>query len=87
MDFEEFDTESFNAVTFGTNENRFNALIIQLQKNGYIEGLNIKRYARQKESIIPPVKPVITLKGLEYLADNGMMKKAANLIKGIAEIL
>lgn len=87
MDFEEFDSEGFNAESFGTNNNRFTALVIQLQKSGYIEGLSIKRYARQTEQIIPPISPVITLKGLEYLNENSLMKKAAELAKGIVEIL
>lgn len=87
MDYDEFDSEGFNAEVFGTNQNRFNALLIQLQKSDYIEGLNIKRYARQSESIIPPITPNITLKGLEYLNENSLMKKAADLAKGIAEIL
>ena len=87
MDYEEFDSESFNAVTFGTNNNRFNALIIQLQKSGYIEGLTIKQMLRQPPLPLPPLSPRITIKGLEYLNDNGMMKKAADIAKGIAEIL
>ena len=29
----------------------------------------------------------ITMKGLEYLQENSLMKKAANLAKGIAEIV
>lgn len=87
MDYEEFDSESFTASMFGTNENRFNALLIQLQESGYIKGLNIKQYARQTIRIIPPLTPRITLKGLEYLNDNSMMKKAANLAKGITEII
>lgn len=37
MDFEEFDCVGFTAERFGTNPNRFQALLIQLQKAGYIE--------------------------------------------------
>lgn len=44
MDFEEFDCAGFTAERFGTNPNRFQALLIQLQKAGYIEGLNIVQY-------------------------------------------
>ena len=87
MDYEEFDSENFNAATFETNDNRFNALIVQLQKSGYIEGLNIMQMLRQPLRAVPPLSPRITIKGLEYLNDNGMMKKAANIAKGIAEIL
>lgn len=64
MDFEEFDCAGFTAERFGTNPNRFQALLIQLQKAGYIEGLNIVQYIRQPERIKPPMEPHITLQGL-----------------------
>lgn len=87
MDFEEFDSENFTAERFGTNPNRFQALLIQLQKAGYIEGLNIVQYIRQPVSIQPPMRPSITLKGLEYLQENSLMKQAAAFAKGIKEIV
>lgn len=74
MDFEDFDSEGFNAERFGTNPNRFQALLIQLQRAGYIEGLDIVQYIRQPEHIEPPMHPKITLKELEYLQENSMMK-------------
>lgn len=87
MDYEEFDTENFTADRFETNENRFRALLIQLQKAGYIEGLEVVRYIRQQTMIKPPLCPVITLKGLEYLEENSMMKKAAKMAKGIIDVI
>lgn len=87
MDFEEFDSESFTAETFGTNENRFNALLVELQESGYIKGLTIKRMLREPLKPFPPITPRITLKGLEYLNENGVMKKAANMAKGITEVI
>lgn len=87
MDFEEFDREGFNAQRFGTNENRFHALLIQLQNAGYIEGLNIVQYIRQPKHIEPPIEPKITLKGLEYLEENSLMKQCAALAKGIKEVI
>ena len=87
MDYDEFDSEAFTADWFGTNDNRFRALLIQLQKDGYIEGLEIVRYIRQKPMIKPPMCPVITLKGLEYLNENSMMKKAAKMAKGIIDTI
>ena len=86
MDFEEFDYASFTAERFGTNPNRFQALLIQLQNAGYIEGLNIVQYIRQPEHIEPPMEPRITLQGLEYLQENSLMKKAAAFAKGVKEI-
>lgn len=63
------------------------ALLIQLQKAGYIEGLNIVQYIRQPERIEPPMEPHITLQGLEYLQENSLMKKAAAFAKGVKEIV
>jgi hypothetical protein len=83
MDFEEFDCAGFTAERFGTNQ----ALLIQLQKSGYIDGLNIVRYIRQPERIEPPMEPHITLQGLEYLQENSLMKKAAAFAKGVKEIV
>lgn len=87
MDFDEFDSEGFTAARFGTNDNRFRALLVQLQESGYIAGLNIKRYIRQPDYITEPMAPRITLKGMEYLHENGMMKKAANVAKGIVDMI
>lgn len=83
MDFDEFDSEGFTAGRFGTNQNRFHALLIQLQKAEYIDGLTVIQYIRQPPRIQPPIEPRITLKGMEYLNENSIMKKAANLAKGI----
>ena len=87
MDFEDFDSEGFTAERFGTNPNRFQALLIQLQNAGYIEGLSIVQYIRQPEHIELPMRLRITLKGLEYLQENSLMKQAAALAKGIKDIV
>lgn len=87
MDFDEFDSEGFSAERFKTTDNRFAALLEELQDNGYIKGLAGKRYLRSPGFIQKPMQPKITLKGLEYLQENSMMKKAAELAKGIAEII
>ena len=87
MDFEEFDSEGFTAQRFGTNENRFHALLIQLQESGYIDNLKVVRYTRTPQQIQPPIAPRTTLKGLEYLSENSMMKKAADIAKGVLEVI
>lgn len=87
MDFEEFDSEGFTAQRFGTNENRFHALLIQLQESGYIDNLKVVRYTRTPQQIQSPIAPRITLKGLEYLSENSMMKKAADIAKGVLEVI
>lgn len=75
MDFEEFDPERISPEVIGLSRERWEQLLIQLQKNGYIEGLNIRQYIRQTPHILPPVCPRITLKGLEYLHENSIMQK------------
>lgn len=85
MDFEEFDSDGFTAERFKTNPNRFAALLVQLQDSGYIQGLTVKRYIRQEPFIKAPVAPKITLKGLEYLSENSMMKKAADFATGLVD--
>ena len=87
MDFEEFDSEGFTSERFGTNDNRFHALLIQLDKAGYIEGLHVTRYIRSGIQIQSPIDVRVTLKGLEYLNENSLMKQAASLARGIKDVL
>ena len=53
---------------------------------GYITGLSIKR-STDGEICCSVSNPRITLKGLEYLQENSIMQKAANLAKGVADII
>lgn len=52
----------------------------------YVEGLSVKR-SIDGELAISISALRITLKGLEYLHDNSMMRKAADIAKGIADII
>ncbi len=88
MDLEEFDPDVISPNRLKVSENRLSKLLIMLAKNGYIEGITVNR------SVLTPVPSVyiessasITLKGLEYLEDNSMMKKAAKLVKGIKDTI
>lgn len=88
MDHDEFNEELISSKRLGVSDNRRDKLLIQLQKNGYIEGINIRKYVDEPdEEIIPPFEPAITIKGLEYLSENTMMKKVAKMAKGIADIV
>lgn len=59
-----------------------------MQDEGYIKGIVcVQSAGDDKRHIADPIKPVITIKGLEYLAENSMMKKAANLAKGIKDFV
>lgn len=88
MDYEEFDPDAISATRLKISENRLNKLLIMLVKDGYIDGVTVKQSVL---SSAPEVRiessASITLKGLEYLEDNSMMKKAANFVKGIADVI
>lgn len=82
MDCEEFDKNSFTAEEFRLNEPHFARLLKMLVDSGYISGVEVWRAIGQEYPRYKAVRPEITLKGLEYLNDNSLMKKAAELAKG-----
>ena len=88
MDQESFDPELISANRLKVSENRRNKLLIQLIKNDYIENIDIKQYVDEESpDIIIHPSATITLKGLEYLESNGMMKRAAAIFKELKEFI
>lgn len=86
LDFEETDVSAISPEKLGVTKARWEQLLIMMQDEGYIKGIVCTRSAGEdKRHIVEPIKPVITLKGLEYLSENSFMKKAANLAKGIKD--
>ncbi len=86
MDFEEFDNSSITPEALGVTIERRNKLLIEMQRSGYISGLvTFSSLGHQNPCIKEPLNINITLKGLEYLENNTMMKKAANFLKGIKD--
>lgn len=86
MDFEEFDDSLISPEVLDVSKERRNKLLIEMQRDGYITGLiTFNSLGHQASHIREPLKINITLKGLEYLSDNSMMKKVANLLKGIKD--
>ena len=82
----ELDKDRISSAILNISENKRRELIILLAEEGYIKGLFHKRYvdggiAYQDDDI------KITLKGIEYLEDNNMMKKVANLAKGVIDMV
>nr|DAU27907.1 MAG TPA: YjcQ protein [Caudoviricetes sp.] len=85
MDYEIFDNEIISHDKFGISYERWKNLMIQLNDNGYISGVHVIR--AMGGSGIKLIDPKITLKGMEYLEDNTMMKKAYKLLKGAKDLL
>ena len=86
LDYDEPDMERISAKALGLSEQRWTALMSMLAKEGYVEGISIQKSV-DGETAISISNPRITLKGLEYLQENSLMKKAAALAKGVADII
>ena len=78
MDFDETETEPITFAALHISEERWVNIMTLLLENGYISGVQqIKRYTRSNAVINTFENIKITLKSLEYLSENSMMKKAA----------
>ena len=85
MDVDELDTSLISSEALGITQRRWCAIIEMLAYNEYVKGVGIVKTLGYETIKINNIK--ITLKGLEYLDENSLMKKAANLAKGIADII
>lgn len=67
---------------------RWESLLRMMQEEGYIKGLVYEQtMSDSSPHVVLPIRPKITIKGLEYLEDNGLMKKAAETLKTIKAII
>lgn len=86
MDLPEFDISQIGANALGVSEERWARYLEMMADVGYIKGISVVRditgATRIKGSNIR-----ITLKGLEYLQENTIMKKIYNTAKGIKEVI
>ena len=87
MDNEEFCAERFSGEAFGISEPRYKAIMAELVRKGYVTGVMIKEYTDGGVNMHIQSNARITIEGMEYLAENSMMKKVVNAAKGICEII
>lgn len=84
MDYDEgADPDSLSARALGVSSNRLNALWKMLADEGYVTGVVVRSYQDQRADVVYPTNPKITLKGLDFLQENSLMKKAAQAAIGI----
>lgn len=83
MDLEEFDSEKLSAEALGLTVPKWSRLMAMLLKEGYISGGQTWNTMDCGYPKVALTRPELTMKGLEYLEENGLMKKAAGLAKGI----
>ena len=82
------DVETISPFRLDVTRERWEQILIMMQDNGYIKGIVVtKKLGDMKRYISEPVCPEITIKGLEYLEENKFMRKAANMLKGAADIV
>lgn len=71
-----------------TSFEKWEQLLILMQDEGYIKGLVLSKDLEQMyRHISEPIKPQITIRGLEYLAENSFMGKAKEALKIEGEII
>jgi len=86
MDVPEFDPDLISHEKLAVSEERWNQYIQMLHDEGLIKGVGIKQWVTGDVDIdIQDIK--ITLKGLQFLEENSLMKKVANAAKGIVDII
>lgn len=86
MEYEIFDKEMISAKTLGISEIRLIKILKMLIDENYITGITVKHTA-QGSYINFTDNISLTIKGLEYLEQNSMMKKAYNTLKGVKDTI
>ena len=87
MDFSELDLTPIMPEALGITQERWGAVLKMMIDNGYVEGVTCKTYIHMDTPVLDITRIKITLKGLEYLSENSMMKKCAEFAKGIIEVI
>ena len=85
---DEISMAAISASALGISESKWEQILIELQINGYIRGLvYTQNISDAFPHIVEPVRPRITLQGMEYLEENGMMKRVGKFLKGVKETI
>lgn len=80
------DPNILNANTFDISGIQFTNTLFMLSKHGYIDGINFRATSNGK---VPSAlqNSFITIEGLQYLAENSMMKKTYRIFKEVKDWL
>ena len=85
MDLEEFDRNNISAEALGLSVPKWSRIMTMLLNEGYISGGETWNAMDCGYPRVSLTRPELTLKGLEYLEENSLMKKAADLARGIVD--
>ncbi len=86
MDLPEFDLSQISAEKLGVSKERWAKYLEMMVDVGYIKGIRVYRDITD-EINIEDEGIRITLKGLEYLQENSIMKKLYKSAKGIVDLV
>lgn len=88
MGNEDFDVGIISAGKMKISFEKWEQLLILMQDDGYIKGLVLStELGKMYRHIAEPIKPQITIKGLEYLANNSTIAKAKEMLRMAGEIV
>lgn len=85
LDIEEFDMSEISAEKLKISNIRFTKYIEMLVEAEYLTGIEIRECVTGIDIIVD--NPHITLKGLEYLAENSIMQRMYKTTKGIKDLV
>lgn len=86
MDYPDYDMGSISAEKLGISKERWCRYIEMMSDVGYVKGAEIERNILG-ETDVDVADMRITLKGLEYLQENAIMRKIYKTAKGIKEVV
>lgn len=86
MDLPEFDVMEIGPDALGVSKERWSRYLEMMADVGYIKGVAFR--ANVLGETVASAKNIrITLKGLEYLQENPIMRKIYNAAKGVVDII
>ena len=86
LDYQTTDVEAISHKRLGISYERWEQILLMMAGEGYIKGItSVQSISDDKPHIAEPIRPVLTLRGLEYLSENTLMKRVANTLKGIKD--
>lgn len=86
MDLPEFDISQVGPEALGVTQERWNRYIEMMADVGYIKGITLRKDITGG-TLVEAGSARITLKGLEYLQENSIMRKLYNTARGITELI
>ena len=86
MDCDEFDYRLISADALGVSENRRLYILRMLIQAGLIDGICVD-VGVDGSFMVSKGRPMLTIKGIEYLAENSLMQRAMKMAKGIKDMI